>query len=278
MDNREVLGLIAAGGRLPFLVAEGAKRAGRRVICVGLSGYADPDLADLVDTFRVVRPAGVCGWMRTLRRHGVINAVIVGSVAKSQLHVRWRFLRFLPDWRALRVICWRIRGKSRNTDTVMDALTDELATGGIIVIDSTKYCQEHLATAGVLTRCRPSAQALSDIERGWDIAKKLGELDIGQAVVIKEKEVIAVEAIEGTAQMLKRAGQLCKSGGWVLVKTSKPEQDMRFDVPCIGPETVRSLAEHGGSCIVVEADKTIIIDKPQTIELAQELGIAIVAR
>ena len=278
MDNREPLGLIAAGGRLPFLVAEGANRAGRRVICVGLAGYADPALEDLVEVFRVVRPARVGGWMRTLRRHGVTNAVIVGSVVKARLHVRWRLLRHLPDWRALRVLCWRVRGKSRNTDTVMGALSDELATGGIIVIDSTKYCQEHLATAGVLTRCRPSAQALSDIERGWHIAKKLGELDIGQAVVIKEKEVIAVEAIEGTAQMLERAGRLCRSGGWVLVKTSKPEQDMRFDVPCIGPDTVRSLAEHGGSCIVVEAGKTIIIDKPQTIELAQDLGIAIVAR
>ncbi|MCH7919808.1 MAG: UDP-2,3-diacylglucosamine diphosphatase LpxI [Planctomycetes bacterium] len=278
MENREALGLIAAGGRLPFLVAEGAKRAGRRVICVGLAGYADPALGDMVDVFRVVRPARVGGWMRMLRRHGVTNAVIVGSVVKSRIHMRWRLLRHLPDWRALRVLCWRVRGKSRNTDIIMGALSDELATGGIIVIDSTKYCQEHLATAGVLTRCRPSAQALADIERGWDIAKKLGELDIGQAVVIKEKEVIAVEAIEGTAQMLKRAGQLCRAGGWVLVKTSKPEQDMRFDVPCIGPETVRSLAEHGGCCIVVEADKTIIIDKPQTIELAQDLGIAIVAR
>ena len=278
MDNREALGLIAAGGRLPFLVAEGAKRAGRRVICVGLAGYADAALGDLVDVFRFVRPAGVGGWLRVLRRHGVTDAVIVGSVVKARIYVRWRLLRYLPDWRALRVLCWRIRGKSRNTDTVMGALSDELATGGITVIDSTKYCQEHLATAGVLTRCRPSAQALCDIDRGWDIAKKLGELDIGQAVVIKEKEVIAVEAIEGTAQMLKRAGQLCRAGGWVLVKTSKPEQDMRFDVPCIGPETVRSLAENGGCCIVVEADKTIIIDKPQTIELAQDLGIAIVAR
>jgi DUF1009 family protein len=144
--------------------------------------------------------------------------------------------------------------------------------------NSIMYCEEHLATAGVMTKHQPSSQVVDDIEFGWPIAKKLGELDIGQALAVKEKEVITVEAIEGTANMIDRAGLFCKSGGWTLIKTSKPNQDMRFDVPCVGPDTIRSLAQNGGKCLVVEAGKTIIIDKPDTIKLANQLGISILGR
>ena len=140
------------------------------------------------------------------------------------------------------------------------------------------YCKEHLATTGLMTKRQIGSSVEGDIEFGWQIVKRLGELDIGQAIAVKEKEVLAVEAIEGTTEMIKRAGQFCKSGGWTLIKVSKPGQDMRFDVPCVGPDTVRSLAENGGKCLVVEADKTIIIDKPETVKLADQLGIAILGR
>ena len=126
-----------------------------------------------------------------------------------------------------------------------------------------------------MTKRKPGPSAEADIEFGWEIVKKLGELDIGQAIVVKEKQVIAVEAIEGTAKMIERAGRFCKSGGWTLIKAAKPNQDMRFDVPCVGPDTIKSLAKHGGKCLVLEAGKTIIIDKPETIKLADNLGIAI---
>ncbi len=263
---------------MPFLIAEGARLAGCKVICVGFEGCVDPQLAAKVDVFYTVSVARLGGWIRRLRRHGVSDTVMVGRVDKTKLFTRWRIIKNLPDWRIFRVFYWRLRGKSPNTDILLGAVADELATGGIIMADSTTYCKEHLATEGVLTRHQPSSAACDDIERGWTIAKKLGELDIGQAVIVKEKEVIAVEAIEGTAEMIKRAGRFCPAGRWVLVKTSKPNQDMRFDVPCIGPDTIRSLADNGGQCIVVEAHKTIIIDKPQAITLADELGIAIVAR
>ena len=163
----------------------------------------------------------------------------------------------------------------KQNDTLLNALAQELASGGIILEDSTKYCKEHMATLGVMTRNKPGASLEGDIEFGWPIVKKLGELDIGQAIAVREREVIAVEAIEGTAKMVERAGQVCRKGGWTLIKTAKPNQDMRFDVPCVGPETVKGLAENGGKCIVVEAEKTIIIDKPQTLKLADELGICI---
>ena len=137
------------------------------------------------------------------------------------------------------------------------------------------YCKEHLANEGLMTAGKVSSSIQADIEFGWEIVKKLGELDIGQAITVKEREVIAVEAIEGTAEMITRTGQFCKSGGWTLIKTSKPNQDMRFDVPCLGPETIRDMASNGGKCIVVEAGKVILIDKPETIRLANEMGITI---
>jgi DUF1009 family protein len=200
---------------------------------------------------------------------------MVGRVSKGRFYTPWRIVRYLPDWRAFRIYYWRLRGKNRQPDSLLCALADELASGGIVLENSIMYCKEHLATAGLMTETQLRLSAQSDIEFGWQIVKKLGELDIGQAIAVKEKEVIAVEAIEGTAAMIERAGGLCRSGGWTLIKVSKPQQDMRFDVPCVGPDTIRSLAENGGKCLVVEAEKTIVIDKPETIKLADKLGISI---
>ena len=273
-----MLGLIAGEGRLPFLVAAGAKQAGLRVVCVGLVDDVEGSLADEVDVFYRVAVARPGAWIRKLRKHSVRQTILVGRVAKSQLFTPWRILRYLPDWRAFRIYYWRLRGKDKLTDSFLCAIAEELASGGIVLENSTVYCKEHLATAGVMTKRHPSPSAEGDIEFGWQIVKKLGELDIGQAIAVKEKEVIAIEAIEGTAEMIKRTGQFCKSRGWTLIKTSKPGQDMRFDVPCVGPDTIRSLAENGGKCLVVEAGKTIIIDKGETIRLADQLGITILGR
>lgn len=273
-----MLGLIAGEGRLPFLVAEGARSAGLKVVCVALAGAAEKSLAGQVDLFYDVPLARPGAWIRKLRKHGVGPAIMVGRVPKPKLHTPWRIVRYLPDWRALRIYYWRLRTKAKVNETLLCALADELATGGIILENSTMYCRDHLATVGLMTQTKPPPSVEGDIEFGWEIVKKLGELDIGQAVAVKEKEVIAVEAIEGTAAMIERAGALCKSGGWTLIKASKPQQDMRFDVPCVGPETISSLSKNRARCLVVEADKTIIIDKPDTIKLADKLGIAILGR
>jgi hypothetical protein len=276
--NPPVLGLIAGQGRLPFLVAEGARKAGLKIICAGLADNADPELAKCVDVFfygAIARPGG---WMRNLRRYGAEQTIMVGRVVKTNIYTPWRIVKYLPDWRALRIWYWRLRHKDKRNDTVLNAIADELASGGIILMDSTQYCKDHLATEGVLTRTQPPASVWADIEFGWPMVKEIGRLDIGQALAVKEREIIAVEAIEGTAKMIERAGQLCKKGGWTLLKAAKPNQDMRFDVPCIGSDTIESLARSKACCVVVEKDKTIIIDKPQTLELADRLGIAVVGR
>ncbi len=273
--ERKILGLIAGEGRLPFLVASGAKQAGLKVVCAGLAGSVDKSLSKEVDVFYEVAIARPGSWIRKLRRHNVSSTIMVGRVSKGQIFTPWRILRYLPDWRALKIWYWTLRKENKQNDTLLRALAEELAGGGIILENSTMYCKEHLANNGLMTKNEPPSSAKEDIEFGWQIVKKLGELDIGQAIAVKEKEVIAVEAIEGTASMIERTGQLCKNGGWTLIKAAKPNQDMRFDVPCVGLDTIRSMAKYGGKCLVIEAGKTIIIDKPETLRLADEFGIAI---
>lgn len=274
--EEKVIGLIAGDGRLPFMVAKGAKDTGLKVICAGLAGYVETRLADEVDEFYIVEIARPGSWLRKLKKHGVTRAIMVGGIARRQIYTRRRILRYLPDWRSFRIWYWRLRHKDKQPDMILGALAEELASGGIILEDTTMYCKEHIASTGTMTKSQPSQSVKDDVEFGWEIAKKLGELDIGQSVAIKEKAVLSVEGAEGTAEMIERTGKLCKNGSWTLLKVAKPNQDLRFDVPCIGPDTIKSLAENGGKCVVVEADKTIIIDKPETLNLANELGIAIV--
>jgi DUF1009 family protein len=278
MGNTEAVGLIAGEGRLPFVIAAGVRRSGLKVVCVGLAGSVEATLAGEVDEFYKVPVARPGSWIGKLKKHGVSRAIIAGGIAKRRIFTPWRILRYLPDWRAVRVWYWRLRKKNKQNETVLSALADELASGGIILEDSTKYCKEQLATQGPMTGGRQSGAIASDIEFGWPIVKKMAELDIGQAIAVKEREVIAVEAIEGTGEMIERAGRLCRAGGWTLLKAAKAKQDMRFDVPCVGPDTVKALAKNRGKCLVLEAGKTIIIDKQKTIELANELGITIVGR
>ncbi len=277
-SSQHILGLIAGQGRLPFLVAQGAKKAGLKVICAGLTDSVEPELAQYVDVFFNAPIARPGGWMRKLRRHGVRDTIMVGRVAKTKIYTPWRIVKYLPDWRALRIWYWRLRKQDKRNDSLLNAIADELASGGIILVDSTLYCKESMADEGVMTRTRPPASVLADIEFGWPIVLEVGRLDIGQAIAVKEREIIAVEAIEGTAEMILRAGQLCKKGAWTLLKSAKPKQDMRFDVPCIGPDTIQSLANNKACCVVVEKHKTIIIDKQKTLELADQLGIAVVGR
>ena len=275
-EDRPVLGLIAGEGRLPFLVADGARRAGLRVVCIGLADSAAPELAGHVDDFfngAVARPGG---WMRKLRRRGVTQAIMVGRVAKTKIFTPWRILKYLPDWRALRIWYVRLWGKDKRNDSVLNAIAEEFASGGITLENSVMYCTEHLAQEGVMTRTQPSAGVRADIEFGWPMVLEVGRLDIGQAIAVREREIIAVEAIEGTAEMIERAGHLCRKGGWTLLKSAKPSQDMRFDVPCVGPDTIESLKRCGAACLAVEKNKTLIIDKSDTLALADKLGIAVV--
>jgi len=270
----EPVGLLAGAGRLPFMVAEGVKRAGRKLAIVGFRGSVEMGLQVLADRFSTVGVTRLSTVIRLFRRWGVHRAVMVGRVAKDTMYSPARLLQMFPDWRSARIWYLKLR-KDRRDLHVLTAVADELAGEGIELISSVHYCTEHLAHEGQMTRTAPDPRALADAEFGWRIARRSADLDIGQAVAVKERDIIAVEAMEGTDRMIQRTGAICRGGGWTLIKVARHNQDMRFDVPTIGPDTIRRLSLCGGACLVVEAGRTIIVDKPQTLALADSLGIPV---
>lgn len=275
------LGLIAGQGLFPQMVVQGMRAAGHRVVVVALRGQADPELAQLADEIRwrsVLRPSS---WVRVFRRMGVSEAVMAGRVRKSRLHSRWRWLDAFwehfpgPDWLSIRLYFGVLRHDRRN-EAMLRVLSDALAERGVKLLSSVEYCQEHLAGAGHLAGPIPSEELLADARFAEHAARVVVEADIGQAVVVKERDVIAVEAIEGTDRLIERAGQLCPRGGWTLVKLAKRKQDVRFDVPVVGAGTVENVKRAGGRCIAVEAGKVLLLDKPQTLAAAERCGVTLI--
>ncbi len=276
---RAPLGLIAAEGDLPRLVAAGARRAGRRVAVVALRGYANLELRELADSFCWRGVARLGGWIRALRRAGCREVIMAGRVRKAAMFAgpRWlQWLQYLPDLTSIRV--WYIHARDKRNDTLLGAVADELQRRGLTLIDSTRYCPEALAPEGVLTPFEPSSVVRADADFAWPLAKRIAALDIGQSVAVKEKEIIAVEAIEGTDALIERAGALCPAGGWTLVKVAKPNQDMRFDVPTIGPNTIENLHKTRAAALVVEAGKTIVLEREKLLALAARYRIGVIGR
>lgn len=275
MSDPGPLGLIAGEGVFPLLVARGARALGRKVVCAGFSRNAWPELRQEVDAFQWVGVLRLGQWIRFLQSHGVREAIMVGRVAKSQVYDRWRYFRYIPDWRVVRIWFGPCRHDKRPY-SILKAVAAELSKEGIELIDSTKYTSEHLASAGVMTRRAPTDAQWDDIHFGWDLCNTISRLDIGQAIAILDRDVLAVEAVEGTNAMIERAGQLCKVGGWIMIKVSNTTQDMRLDVPTVGTQTIENLHAARASCLVLEAGKTIMLEKSKVIELADRYKITIV--
>jgi DUF1009 family protein len=271
------IGLLAGWGRFPIAFAEKARTLGLPVVCVGIRGEATRDLAELVQRFYWTGPAQIGRTIRLFKREGVQQLVMAGKVHKANVLLHpWRLFHLMPDWRTIKF--WYLRKRRDNADdTLLLALIDEFAKDGLHIESALTLCPELLVNPGVLTRRAPSAREQADIAFGWELAKEMGRLDVGQSVAVKERTVLAVEAIEGTDQAILRAGQLCRVGGFVVVKVAKPQQDMRFDVPTVGCKTIESLRQAGGRVLAIEAGKTIVLDQEQTIALADRYGITIVA-
>jgi hypothetical protein len=259
-----------------MLFAEAARRAGLEVVCVAIRDSASPDLARLVDQFHWVGIAKLGKMIRTFRRAAVQRVVMAGKVAKTQIFTPWRIFRFLPDWRFARAWLSKSRRDSKD-DSMLLAAVREFNRDGLEIVSALDYCPELLVKAGICTRRRPTGAELRDVEFGWTLAKEMGRLDVGQTVAVKELATLAVEAIEGTDRAILRAGELCPSGGFTVVKVAKPQQDMRFDVPTIGRDTIETLHRAGARVLAIEADKTILLDETQTLQLADRYGITIVA-
>ena len=278
-SHRNVLGLIAGEGEFPILVARGARAAGLRVVCASLGGFARPELAECVDVNHSVGLMRLGQWIRVLKRHGVMDAIMVGRVPKQAMYHRGavgRWLQFVPDLRTIGLYVRRIRHDKRD-HKVLEAIADELQAGGITLIDSTTYTRDHMATAGLMTPNRPPTdKQRADAEFGFALCKTISHHDIGQALALTDKDVIAVEAIEGTNAMIERAGKLCRTRGWTMVKVSNARQDMRADVPTVGVQTIELLAAGGAGCLVLEVGQVMMVNKPAVVAAAENAGIAIV--
>ena len=271
------VGLIAGSGRLPFLVARGVLNERRPLVVVGFRGLASVRLKDLATDFIWGNITRIGYWLGALRKRGVHEAVMIGGVKKKEIYSPLRILRYIPDLRTARLWYLRIR-KDRRDNAILLAVADELRKEGIEVVSSVKYCREHLADEGLMTQAPVPRGVEEDVEFGWRIARASADLDIGQSIAVKERDIIAVEAMEGTDAMIRRAGRVCRVGGWTLVKVARPKQDMRFDVPTVGPGTMRNLKDAKCVCLVIEAGKTLIVDKPATLALADRLKIAVVGK
>ena len=270
------IGLIAGGGRLPVVVAEGLRRHGHPVHVLGLAGQFDDEIRDLCDSFRPVGLLRVGQWGKLLARMGIRHAIMVGKVDKAKLmHDPYRVFRQIPDLRTAIMWLKHLR-HDRRSHAVLAAVAEELDRAGVSLIDSTTSIPEHLASNGVMTTRRPTDDQMKDIQFVWPMLNELLRLDIGQALAVRDLDVIAVEAVEGTDRMIDRVGDICRAKGWTLCKGARAGHDRRSDVPTVGVDTLRRMHERGGGCLALAAGDVIMLDKPEFLKLADELGIAVI--
>ncbi len=262
------LGLIAGSGKLPVAIASEARSMGYAVIAVGLEPLADKSLAGVADEIHWINVGRLGAIIATLKKGGVGEAVMAGKVPKSLLYKG----RVTPDLRAVKVLlCLR----DRKDDSILLAITHELEKDGIKLLKTTDFTTRLLTPAGILTQKPPSEEEWKDIAFGWQVAKEIGKLDIGQTVVVKNLAVMSVEAIEGTDEAIRRGGVLAGEGA-VVVKVSKPRQDMRFDVPVVGSDTLKAMIEVKARVLAIDSKRSILLDREKMIADARKAGITIV--
>jgi DUF1009 family protein len=263
----ERIGLIAGNGRFPIIFADNAKRLGYHVSAVAHEGETEPELAAHVDRIHWIKIGQLNKLIKAFKEDGVHQAVMLGGIKKT--HV---FTTLRPDFRTLamatRLALWK-------DDDILREFAKELEREGIAICESTFGLEGILVEEGTLTARAPSEKEWEDIRYGWEVAHEIGRLDIGQCVVIKDRVVVAVEAVEGTDEAIKRGGDLVKEGA-VVVKRSKPQQDLRFDLPAVGPRTIEVMASVKASVLAVEAGRTILLDREIMLEKARSARIAIV--
>lgn len=261
-------GLIAGNGKFPFMVVEGARQSGARMVVAAIREETDPSIEELAERVEWVGIGQLGRMIRFFKDEGVEKAIMAGQVKHVQI-----FSRAVPDARMLKVL---LKLPRRNTDSLIGAIAAELQSEGIELINSTYFLQQHLPQSGTLTRRQPDKQEREDIEYGLEIAREIARLDLGQTIVVRAKACVAIEAMEGTDETIRRAGRLVNKR-LTVVKIAKPNQDMRFDVPVVGVPTIETMLEAGATCLCITAGKTLMFEREEMIRLANERKIAIVA-
>lgn len=261
------IGIIAGNGRFPIIFSDNARKMGLHVSAVAHEGETDPELEQHVDRIHWIKIGQLNKLINAFKADGVRNVVMLGGIKKTHIYSNAR-----PDFRVLalatKLVLWK-------DDDILRALAAELERDGITICESTFGLEGILVTEGTLTSRQPTKKEWIDIRYGWEVAKETGRLDIGQCVVIKDRVVVAVEAVEGTDEAIKRGGALAKDGA-VVVKRSKPQQDLRFDLPAVGPRTIEVMQSVKASVLAVEAGRSVMLDREQLLSQAEEGGIAVI--
>jgi len=265
----ETIGLIAGKSDFPLLFAKAAKSKGIKVVAVGIEGETKPGLERLVDKFYRVRLGELSRVLEIFKSEGIKRAVMAGGITKSRI-----FNEALKIDGLMKSIL--VKALDKKDDTLLSMITSTLKSAGVELLDSTLFLEDLLPDEGALTKEKPASAQEEDIKFGSRIAKEVAGLDIGLSIFVKDKAVIAVEDIEGTDAMIRRGGRLAGPDG-VVIKVARPKQNMKFDIPVIGPQTIRSMAEVKANCLAIEAKKTLIIDKEETVALADNNGISMMA-
>ncbi len=262
-------GLIAGNGRFPFLVLEGARRAGVEMSVAAIREETDPAIEKIAAGRIAWVGIGQLGKMiRFFKREGVERAIMAGQVKHVQI-----FSGAIPDVRMLKLL---LKLPRRNTNSLIGAIADELASEGIELIDSTFFLQDYLPREGTLSKREPTKTERGDIAYGLEVAREIARLDLGQTIVVRARACVAIEAMEGTDAVILRAGTLAR-GRLTIVKVAKPDQDMRFDVPVVGLPTIEAMTKAHATCLCITAGKTLMFDRDEMLRLANEKRIAIVA-
>jgi hypothetical protein len=263
------LGIIAGNGVYPRLLADAARKAGvKKIIATAFSDETNPALTQHVDLIEWMHVGQLNRLLKFFRAQDVHHAIMAGQIAPKNL------FDLRPDWKALMLLG---KLKERNAESIFAAIAQELAQADVQLLPATTFLEDSLAPSGLIAGPKLSRQEEADIDLGWKIAKEIARLDIGQTIVVKNGTVVAVEALEGTNDAVKRGGGLAREGA-IVVKVAKPNQDMRFDVPVIGVETIRIAAEARVRVIAVEAGKTLLLERDAIVDLARRAKISIVAR
>ncbi len=261
------LGIIAGNGIYPRLLAESARANGvRQIVAAAFQNETDPALGEKVDTLDWMRVGQLSRLVKFFRDQEVHHAIMAGQIAPKNL------FDFRPDWKALLLLA---RMKVRNAETIFAAIADELSKNGIELLPATSFLENYLAPAGLIAGPPLSRRQKEDVEFGWRTAREIARLDIGQTVVVRNGTVLAVEAFDGTNATIKRGGGLAGKGA-VMIKVTKANQDMRFDVPCIGPETIGVAANAKVRVVAVESGRTLLLEKERLITAASHASISLV--
>jgi len=262
------LGILAGAGRFPVILAEAARKQGKETVVIGLEG-SEPSLEKIANAFYQAKSGELERVIGIFNLNDVTEVVMAGKVDRK--------LALAPENLDARAKQALSRMKDMGDNAILVALAGELASAGIKVEEATQFLKPLLAPSGVLGKCSPDARMQKDIDFGFRLAKETGKLDIGQAIVVKNLSVVAIEALEGTDETIRRAGKLA-GHGTVVIKVCKPGQDTRFDLPAVGAGTIRTMKEAGASCLAVEAGRTVFLDKEETIAVADFAGISIVGK